>query len=109
MKSIDSENKDSKTLKTLALGWLINKRAFSVSGKFRQMLTDLIKTKHNSNHKTKQITFEGEILQEYVYYVLGFVPADVVRLKKDVWFNKLNTEQIKIVDKFLESKKLTWD
>jgi len=48
LKSIDKESNDSKTLKTLALGWLFNKRAFSVSGKFHQMLTDLKKTKHNS-------------------------------------------------------------
>ena len=109
LKSIDKENKDSKTLKSLALGWLFNKRAFSVSGKFRQMLTDLIKTKHNSNHKTKQITLKGEIIQnEYTYYVLGFVPADEVRLKKDVWFSKLSEEQIKSVENFLESKKCAW-
>ncbi len=106
MKNIDKENKDSKTLKTLALGWLFNKRAFSVSGKFRQMLTDLIKTKHNSNHKTQQITLKGEIVQEYIYYVLGFVPADVIRLKKDLWFGKLD-DQLKSVEKFLESKKYT--
>lgn len=48
--------KHSKALKTLALCWLFNKRAFSVIGKFRQMLSDLIKTKHNSNHKLQQIT-----------------------------------------------------
>ena len=105
MKSIDKENKDSKTLKTLALGWLFNKRAFSVSGKFRQMLTDLIKTKHNSNHKTQQTTLKGEIIQEYIYYCLGFVPADVVRLKEDVWFTKLRNEQIKSVEQFLDLKK----
>ena len=101
--------KDRKSPKTLELGWLFNKLDFSVSGKFRQLLTDLIKTKHNSNHKTQQTTLEGEIIQEYVYYVLGFVPADVVRLKKDLWFNKLSSEQIKSVDKFLESKHFTWD
>ena len=105
LKSIDKENKDSKTLKTLALGWIFNKRAFSVSGKFRQMLTDLIKTKHNSNHKTKQTTLKGEIIQEYSYYFLGFVPADVVRLTKDVWFSKLGNEEIKSIEEFLKSKK----
>jgi hypothetical protein len=104
LKSIDAENKDPKTLKTLALCWLFNKRAFSVSGKFRQALTDLIKTKHNSNQKTKQTTLEGKIVQEYVYYVLGFVPPDVVRLKNEVWFSKLNNEQISPVEKFLEIK-----
>ena len=59
---------------------------------------------HNSNHKTHQTTLEGEIIQEYSYYCLGFVPADVVRLKKDIWFTKLGNEQITSVDKFLESK-----
>jgi len=109
LKSIDAKNKDSKARKTLALCWLFNKRAFSVSGKFRQMLTDLIKTKHNSNHKTKQTTLKGEIIQEYVYYVLGFVPADIVRLKKGAWFSKLSNEQIISIDKFLETKKRFWD
>jgi hypothetical protein len=66
----------------------------------------LIKTKHNSNHKTKQTTLEGEIVQEYTYYVLGFVPADVARLKNEVWFSKLNNEHIKAVEKFLETKKI---
>ncbi len=105
LKSIDKENKDSKALKTLALCWLFNKRAFSVSGKFKQLLTDLIKTKHNSNHKTQQTTLKGEIIQEYTYYVLGFVPSDVVRLKKDIWFSKINNEQITLVEKFLASRK----
>ena len=109
LKSIDKENKDSKALKTLALGWLFNKRAFSVSGKFKQTLTDLIKTKHNSNHKTQQITLKGEIIREYAYYVVGFVPSDVVKLKNDDWFNKLTNEQIKSVEKFLESRKRVWD
>jgi len=93
----------------LALCWAFRKRAFSVSGKFRQLLTDLIKTKHNSNHKAQQTTLKGEIIQEFIYYVLGFVPADVVRLKKDVWFSQLSNEQIKSVEKFLESKKCAWD
>jgi hypothetical protein len=64
---------------------------------------------HGSNHKTFQTTLKGEIIQEYTYYVLGFVPADVVRLKKDVWFSKLSSEQITSVEEFLESKKCTWD
>ena len=69
---------------------------------------DLIKTKHNSNHNRKQITLDGEILREYSYYCFGFVPADEVRLKEGVWFSKLSDEQIKLVDKFLESKKCAW-
>jgi len=109
LKSIDKENKDSKALKTLALGWLFNKRAFSVSGKFRQLLADLIKAKHNSNHKTQQTTLKGEIILEYTYYLLGFVPVDVLRLKKDVWFSRLSNDQIASVEKFLESKNFAYN
>jgi len=69
----------------------------------------LNKTKHNSNHKTKQTTLKGEIVKEYIYYVLSFVPADEVRLKEGVWFSKLSNEQIISVDKFLETKKRFWD
>ena len=58
------------------------KDAKKVRGKLRQLLTDLIKTKHNSNYKTQQITLEGEKIQEYIYYLLGFVPATVIRLQK---------------------------
>jgi len=70
---------------------------------FRKIRDDLIKTKHNSNHKTQQTTLKGEIIKEYSYYLLGFVPAEVVHLKKDVWFSKLCDEQIKSVEKFLDS------
>ena len=63
-----------------------------------------MKTEHNSNQKTIQITLEGEIVQEFRYFVLGFVPADVVRLKNDPWFIKLDIEQIESVGDFLESK-----
>ena len=64
-----------------------------------------MKTKHNSNHKTQQTTLKGEIIQEYIYYCLGFVPADVVRLNNDVWFSKLGNKQIKSVENFLDSQK----
>jgi len=81
------------------------KHAFSVSGRFRQMIIDLIKTKHNSNHKIRQTTLEREIIQEYSYYVLGFVPAEVVRLKKGVWFSRLDSEQISSLENYLESSR----
>ena len=57
---------------------------------------------HNSNRQLLQVTLTGGILvQEYKFYVLGFVPADVVRLKEGVWFEKLDFEQVMSVDKFL--------
>jgi hypothetical protein len=103
LKSIDAKNADSKALKTLALCWLFCKRAFSISGKFRQVLADLIKTMHNSNQKTKQITLRGEIIQEYTYYVLGFVPKSILHLKNNTWFIRLSTDQIKFVENYLKS------
>jgi len=90
----------------LALCWLFGKRAFSVSGKFRQLLTDLIKTKHNSNQKAQQITLTGEIVPEYSYYCLGIVPREVIRLKRDVAFSMLGKEQIIAVEEYLESRKM---
>jgi len=107
LKNIDAEKADSKALKTLALCWAYRKRAFSVSGRFRQLLSDLIRDMHNSNCQLRQVTLEGVILvQEYRFYVLGFVPADVVRLKEDVWFEKLDSEQVKSVDEFLAGSML---
>ena len=102
LKNIDAERADSKALKTLALCWAYRKRAFSVSGRFRQLLSDLIKYLHNSNRPLHQVTLSGKLLvQECTFYVLGFVPADVVRLEKDVWFRKLDSEQVRLVDQFL--------
>lgn len=101
LKNIDVENADSKALKTLALCWAYRKRAFSVSGLFRQLLHDLINDMHNSNRQLRQVTLSGEILLECKFYVIGFVPADVVRLKKDVWFKKLDSETVALVDQFL--------
>ena len=49
----------------------------------------------------RQVTLSGEVLVEFRYYVIGFVPVDVVRLRKDVWFSKLNSEQVDSVGEFL--------
>ena len=57
---------------------------------------------HNSNRQLRQLTLDGGILvQEYRLYVLGFVPADVVRLKEDVWFCELDRNQITMVEDYL--------
>ena len=52
-----------------------------------EKLNDLIKTKHNLNHKTQQTTLKGEIIKE------------------DVWFTKLNFEQISSIEQFLDPKR----
>jgi hypothetical protein len=101
LKNIDAEKADSKALKTLALCWAFRKRAFSVSGLFRRLLSDLITYLHNSNRKAQQITLTGEVIQDEKFILQGFVPADVVRLRKDVWFKKLDSDQVSSVDEFL--------
>jgi hypothetical protein len=46
LKNINVEKADSKALKTLALCWAYRKRAFSVSGLFRRLLSDLTTCMH---------------------------------------------------------------
>ena len=101
LKNIDAEKADSKALKTLALCWAYRKRAFSVSGRFRQLLHDLITYMHNSNPQLRQVTLSGVFLVESKFYVLGFVPANVVGLEEDVWFDKLDSEQIDSIEQYL--------
>ncbi|MCR3907144.1 MAG: protein rep [Tenericutes bacterium] len=107
LKSIDAEKKDSKALKTLALCWLFNKRAFSVSGKFRQLLIDLIKTKHNSNHKKSQITLIGEPIEFFIFTFVGIVPYNILNLTKHqqkTRFISLTRNQTKSTYDFLEKR-----
>jgi hypothetical protein len=53
------------------LGFIV-KRAFSVSGRFRKTLADLITQLHNSNKPTAQTTLFGDIISEEKYTLLGF-------------------------------------
>jgi hypothetical protein len=103
LKGIDIENADSKGLKTLALCWAYRKRAFSVSGQFRQALSDLIKDLHNSNKKLVQATLSGAMLVEERYFLIGFVTAMDIEVDKDVWYIMLNAHQIELLDQFLET------
>jgi len=68
--------------------------------KTKKQLSTFKKTKHNSNSKTQQITLEGKILKQQIYYVLGFVSADVIRIENNVWFRKLDNEQLKSVVRY---------
>ncbi len=95
-----SRFEDSKDTRSLLA---FRKRAFSVSGQFRKMLTDLIRSMHNSNHKLHQITLSGEIIEEEKFHVIGFVPADVVNLREEIWFKKLDIEQIDSVTEFISN------
>lgn len=104
LKGIDFENADSKGLKTLALCWIYRKRAFSVSGQFRQALSDLISYLHNSNKKTLQTTLLGKVLAEKPYFLLGFVGAEVLKIEKDCWFAVLSLEQIDYLERHFSDR-----
>ena len=105
MKGIEIENTDSKTLKPLALCRVFRKRFFLVSGIFRRKLSDLIRYLHNSNKKLVQITLFNEIIPEDPFHLIGFVPAEVILITKDIWFTQLDTKQIDILNKHLLEKK----
>lgn len=60
---------------------------------------------HNSNRQLRQVTLSGEVLLEVRYYVIGFVPADVIRLEGDLWFSKLDSRQITSVEEFLQKSR----
>jgi len=104
LKNNDFERADSKALKTLALCWAFRKRAFSVSGQFRRMLSDLIRTMHNSNKHDFQVSLSGEVLDEDRFSVLGFVPIGVVDLSGDVWFSTLDHKQMSSVEEYLNPR-----
>lgn len=104
LKSIDFENATSKELMTLALCWIFRKRAFSVSGKFRKALADLINRLHNSNKPLVQTTLLGEIISEEKYHLLGFVKGDDLQIEGTLWFVLLNSKQVSLLGDFLKEK-----
>ena len=91
-------------MKTLALCWLYRKRAFSVSGQFRQALTDLITYLHNSNKPLTQVTLSGEKLNEERFFLIGFVKGEDIQVEVSLWFVVLNPNQIDLLNKCLKDK-----
>jgi hypothetical protein len=66
-------------------------------------------TKHNSNHKIKQVTLLGEAVEFFVFNFVGIVPLTVVQLTKhqrQARFIELNKEQIEDSYNFTEKRKL---
>ena len=72
-----------------------------MSGSFRKALSDLITDLHNSNKHLIQITLIGEKIIEERFYLLGFVPANIISPKNE-WFIILNNEQISELNIFLK-------
>ena len=104
LKGIDVENADSKGLKTLALCWAYRKRAFSVSGQFRQALSDLISYLHNSNKPLVQVTLTGEKLIEEQFFLIGFVKGEDIHLEERLWFVVLSQKQIGLLNECMKDR-----
>lgn len=102
-KAVKFEEATTKTIKTLALNWLFNRRSYSLSGKFMSITGEelaahvLTKEMRTSNRKQlKQSTFFSEPIPIYTYTFLGVLSADEIDLKKHQKaqiFIKLTEEQ----------------
>jgi hypothetical protein len=99
LKSTDAENTDSKGLKTLALCWAFRKRAFSVSGRFRETLSEAANKANNTDAATSSL---GRQHEEKTVRVMGFIPSDILYLKSFEWFKKLDDNQAEIVGTYLD-------
>ena len=100
LNGIDFERADSKALKTLALCWVYKKRAFSVSGHFRKLLTNLINELKSLRRISCQTTLLGKIIPEEKFYVLGFVSEEIIALR-GVWFSKLDSGKVDLIHPYL--------
>jgi hypothetical protein len=91
-KCANFDAKDSKGVKTLAQCWAYRKRAYCLSGLFRQRMSDLIRHMQNSNSKIQQLTLENEKLEENKWSCLGFVSREVLEIEPFIWHLSLSGE-----------------
>lgn len=89
-----------KGLRTLFLCWIFRKRSFSVSGDFREKLSDLICHLHNSNMEGQR-DFEGNVVFEWKFTFLGVFLGSELNIPSGIWVKRLEREE---VDKLLEAK-----
>jgi hypothetical protein len=82
--------KEIKGMRTLFLTWLFRKRAFSVSGDFREKILDLISHLHNSNAEgLHQSSLDGEIVVEWIYSLMGIYSGKELGIPSYIWSKKL--------------------
>lgn len=93
-----------KGLRTLFLCWLFRKRSFSVSGDFREVLSDLIRHLHNSNMEEKQIDLSGNVVKEWEYDFLGVFSGEELEIPSGIWVKRLSEAEVsKILKKRVDS------
>lgn len=89
-----------KGLRTLFLCWIFRKRSFSVSGDFREKISDLISHLHNSNMENGQKDLWGAPVQEWIYVFLGVWSGSDLGIPSYIWVQSLEREKIeKLLDR----------
>lgn len=81
-KSIEYENATEKTLKTLALGWVFNKRAFSITNPENILKIEAVLVQENAQFKPVivQKTFGETDIPQFSYTLVGFVSESILNL-----------------------------
>jgi len=87
---------DVKGLRTLFLCWLFRKRSFSVSGDFREVLSDLISHLHNSNME-RQVDLDGNVVKEWEYDFLGVFSGSELGIPSGIWVKRLSEAEVSSV------------
>jgi hypothetical protein len=93
MKCAEYQRDDDKGKITLAMCWVFRKKAFYVSGQFRQALSDLIGYLCTSKTRKVQLNLLNEQLKANSWKVLGFIGASLLELDVEIWTFKLTSEQ----------------
>jgi len=90
-----------KGLRTLFLSWIFRKRSFSVSGRFREVFSDLIYHLHNSKMlKQMDLSLDGEnrwcgkAVDEWAYTFLGIWSGSELGIPSFIWAKKLDLDVI---------------
>ncbi len=85
-----------KGLRTLFLCWIFRKRSFSVSGHFREVLSDLISHLHNSNME-RQVDLFGKVVPEWEFEFLGIFSGSELGIPSGIWVKKLSEEEVSLL------------
>ncbi|MCJ7633245.1 hypothetical protein MUP77_12740 [Candidatus Bathyarchaeota archaeon] len=56
-------------------------------------------------HSTRKKRRSARYQKAEKFYVIGFVPIDIVNLKEDIWSRKLDLERINAVEEYLSKPK----
>ena len=89
-----------KGLRTLFLCWIFRKRSFSVSGDFREKISDLISHLHNSN-MVGQRDLEGNLVLEWRWHFLGVFSGSELAVPAGIWVKSLEKAE---VERLLEAR-----